>query len=125
MDSVITKHVDHVINIHERIVDSDNIHIGSVEGGAKDESSDTTETVNTKLNLNHLLLRGEENVNIYENHVIVNGDGFPDYQERVRTYAECIVAHGFNSGYIFIECRQTRIALHLRKKSIKFQDATG
>ncbi len=50
MDRIIAKHIDHIVEIDERIVDTDNLDVFSAASSAEDQTTDPTKTVNTYFN---------------------------------------------------------------------------
>ena len=49
VNGVILQKVDHIIQIHERIIDSHNLDFRVGSGGAEHQAANATETVNSQL----------------------------------------------------------------------------
>lgn len=45
VNGVILEHVDHVVKRNERVVDSNNLNVIAFQGSTKDNTTDTTETI--------------------------------------------------------------------------------
>ena len=53
VDGIILKLINEIVQIHEGFIDGKSLDVGVVDGGSEDESTDSSETVNTEVDDAH------------------------------------------------------------------------